>query len=71
MFTSAASGVVLLSSCMPLSLQMADFCEAIRTGEPPRSTAEVGLEVVRIIEAVDASLEDQGRRVEVVDPVAV
>jgi predicted dehydrogenase len=49
----------------PIRLEMADFCAAIRTGCSPRSTAEIGLEVVRIIEAVDASLEGNGKRVEV------
>ena len=42
-----------------------DFCEAIRTGATPRSSAELGLEVVRTIEAVDASLANGGARVEV------
>jgi predicted dehydrogenase len=42
---------------------MTDFCEAVREGTTPRSSHELGLEVVRMIEAVEASLED-GRRVE-------
>jgi predicted dehydrogenase len=41
----------------PLSLELADFCRAIRTGAEPRSNAELGLDVVRMIEAVDRSLE--------------
>ena len=48
----------------PLAVEMADFCAAIRTGSSPRSSAELGLEVVRIIEAVDASLEQDGARIE-------
>lgn len=40
----------------PLSLELADFCTAIRTGSTPRSSAELGLEVVRIIEGVCDSL---------------
>ena len=40
----------------PLYLEMADFCAAIRTGVGPESSVEVGLDVVRMIEAVDASL---------------
>ena len=48
----------------PLAVEMADFCAAIRTGSPPRSSPELGLEVVRIIEAVDASLSGEGARVE-------
>jgi predicted dehydrogenase len=49
----------------PLSLELADFAEAIRTGGVPRSSAEIGLEVVRMIEAVDASLAHQGARIDV------
>ncbi len=49
----------------PLYLEMADFCRSIRTGEPPRSSHELGIEVVRIIEAVDESLEQGGGRVAV------
>jgi predicted dehydrogenase len=49
----------------PLYLEMADFCAAILTGSTPRSSPELGLDVVRIIEAVDASLEQDGARVEV------
>jgi predicted dehydrogenase len=51
----------------PLLLEMADFCNAIRTGETPRSDAAVGLDVVRMIEAVDASLDQEGARVPVVE----
>jgi predicted dehydrogenase len=49
-----------VAAAEPLSLEMADFCEAIHTGETPRSSAELGLEVVRIIEAVDDSLAAGG-----------
>ena len=54
-----------LEAAEPLSLELADFCAAIRTGSDPRSGCELGLEVVRIIEAVDASLDENGARVEV------
>jgi predicted dehydrogenase len=47
----------------PLQLEMADFCRAIRTGDVPRSSAELGIEVVRMIEAVDESLGSQGARI--------
>ena len=53
----------------PLLLELADFCTAIRTGEPPRSSHEVGLEVVRMIEAVDGSLNDHGARIALAAPV--
>jgi len=47
----------------PLQLEMADFCRAVRTGDAPRSSAQLGIEVVRMIEAVDESLASQGARV--------
>jgi predicted dehydrogenase len=46
----------------PLFLELSDFCAAIRSGGQPRSSAELGVEVVRIIEAVDASLAAAGAR---------
>ena len=49
----------------PLYLEMADFCAAIRGGSIPRSSVDVGLDVVRMVEAVDASLADGGARVPV------
>jgi predicted dehydrogenase len=47
----------------PLGLEMQDFCRAIRTGSTPVSSDRIGLEVVRMIEAVDHSLEHEGSRV--------
>ena len=47
----------------PLSRELADFCHAVRTGEEPRSSAALGVEVVRMIEAVDRSLERGGEPV--------
>jgi predicted dehydrogenase len=47
----------------PLFLELSDFCSAIRDDSSPRSSAELGLEVVRMVEAVDASLERDGARV--------
>jgi predicted dehydrogenase len=47
----------------PLFREMDDFSTAIRTGSVPRSSAQLGLEVVRMIEAVDASLALNGARV--------
>jgi predicted dehydrogenase len=49
----------------PLALEFEDFCRAINDGSPPRSSALLGLEVVRVIEAVDESLAGGGVRVEV------
>jgi predicted dehydrogenase len=51
----------------PLSLQLRDFCASIRSGSTPRSSIAVGLEVVRMMEAVDLSLARGGTRVEVAD----
>ena len=48
----------------PMYRELEDFCEAIRTGATPRSSAALGLEVVRTIEAVDASLANGGARIE-------
>jgi predicted dehydrogenase len=55
----------------PLSIELSDFCSAIREGMRPRSSAALGLEVVRMIEAVDASLAEGGARVAVADLDAV
>ena len=49
----------------PLSLELADFCRCIRQNGQPRSSAKLGVDVVRIIEAVDASLRRNGTVVEV------
>lgn len=52
-----------IEAAEPLYVEMADFCEAIRTGGTPRSSAALGIDVVRIIEAVEASLQQHGTRV--------
>jgi predicted dehydrogenase len=54
----------------PLELEMRDFCAAIRSGSRPRSTWELGLEVVRMVEAVETSLARHGARVEIDTGVA-
>ena len=41
----------------PLQSELADFCTAIRLGSKPRSSARLGLDVVEIIEAIDASIQ--------------
>jgi predicted dehydrogenase len=51
-----------VDSVEPLSLELDDFCNAVRTGERPRSSASLGIEVVRIVEAADQSHRDGGRR---------
>jgi predicted dehydrogenase len=49
----------------PTYSELEDFSAAILTGATPRSSAALGLEVIRTIEAVDASLANGGARVEV------
>jgi predicted dehydrogenase len=49
----------------PLSLELQDFARAIRTGEPPRSHAGLGIEVVLAMEAAEESLRLNGKPVEV------
>jgi predicted dehydrogenase len=49
----------------PLYREMEDFCSAIVHGSELRSSAQLGLEVVRMIEAVDTSLASDGARVTV------
>jgi predicted dehydrogenase len=56
----------------PLFLELQDFCDSIRTGAVPRSSALLGYEVVRMIEAVENSFVLDGGRVslDTLDPVA-
>lgn len=49
----------------PLCIELTDFCRAITDGVPPHSSGKLGLEVVKMIEAVDASLQYDGSRIEV------
>jgi predicted dehydrogenase len=44
-----------IESSEPIALQMEDFCRAIRIGTTPISSARLGLDVVRMIEAADRS----------------
>jgi protoporphyrinogen oxidase len=50
----------------PLSLELADFARAITEGGRLVSSAEVGLDVVRTVEAVDRSLVEGGAPVAIV-----
>jgi predicted dehydrogenase len=54
----------------PLLVEMADFCGTIRRGGEPKSSSLVGLEVVRMIDAVDRSLDQGSARVEVAGAAA-
>jgi predicted dehydrogenase len=51
-----------VDSAEPLSLELADFCRAVRTGEPPLASAQLGVEVVRVIETAERSQLDGGVR---------
>ena len=53
----------------PLNLEIADFCQAIMTGSTPESSSELGVEVVKIIEAVDRSFATHGSRTLVSAPL--
>jgi predicted dehydrogenase len=44
----------------PLSLELEDFANAIRTGEEPRSSVALGLEIVAAIESAEASMRERG-----------
>jgi predicted dehydrogenase len=44
----------------PLSLELQDFANAIRTGEPPRSNLALGVEIVAAVEMAEASMRDNG-----------
>ncbi len=46
----------------PLHLECKDFAQAIRTGQPPRASGEVGLEVVRVLASVQSVLDSQEAR---------
>ena len=45
-----------IAAAEPLGLELEDFCAAIRTGSALRSSARLGVEVVRIVEAAERSL---------------
>jgi predicted dehydrogenase len=55
----------------PLALELTDFCNAVLLGSTPRSSAELGLEVVRMIEAVDRSLDAGGVRIAIDGAAAI
>jgi predicted dehydrogenase len=45
----------------PLALELEDLCRAIRTGSTLRSTPQLGVEVVRVVEAAERSLAERSR----------
>jgi predicted dehydrogenase len=54
-----------IDAAEPLSLELEDFARAIRTGERPRSHAQLGLEIVRVLEAAAASIASFGQPVRI------
>jgi len=65
---SYRSGDILIprvGAAEPLSLELADFAGSIRTGDRPRSHAELGYEIVAAVEAAEASLRSNGHPVEI------
>ncbi len=59
-----------IEAAEPLAIEVADFCETVRHGGEPRSSAQVGLDVIRTIEAVDGSLAAAGARVAISDDLS-
>ena len=55
----------------PLKLECANFIESIREGREPVTNGRLGLEVVRILEAADQSLKQQGASVILEQPVVI
>ena len=51
---------LVIESNISLAMEMLDFCSAIRLGAEPRSSAALGLDIVRMVEAVDRSLASRG-----------
>jgi predicted dehydrogenase len=60
-----------IDAAEPLGLELADFAESIRTGREPRSSAALGLEVVRALEAAHRSMELSGDPIELTTAGAV
>jgi hypothetical protein len=56
-----------LDPAEPLLRELEDFRLAVVKGLTPRSHAQLGLDVVRIVEAVERSLDLAGARVKVLD----
>ena len=44
----------------PLSLELRDFCNSVQTGIEPKASAQIGLDVVRVVEAIEQSVGADG-----------
>mgnify|MGYP000849015076 CR=1 FL=1 len=51
----------------PLNVECRHFIECIQKGQPPRSGAQEGLDVIRVLGAADKSLRSQGAPVQIED----
>jgi predicted dehydrogenase len=51
----------------PLCVELTDFCRSIMTSSVPESSAELGIEVVKMVEAVDRSFASNGSRIQLSD----
>jgi predicted dehydrogenase len=49
-----------LATDEPLRMEIADFAASIRTGQAPRSDMQLGLDVVRMVEAAELSMRHSG-----------
>ena len=60
-----------IDAAEPLSAELQDLCEAVLFGTTPRSSAELGLQVVQMIEAADRSHASGGANValDALDPL--
>lgn len=67
-YRSGAMIAPWIAPAEPLALELRDFARAIRTGEEPRSNARLGLEIVRVVEAIETSVRRGSRPVRV-DPL--
>jgi predicted dehydrogenase len=56
-----------IEAAEPLGRELADFAHAVNTGDEPRSSARLGLEVVRALEAAHLSVQRGGDPVELPD----
>jgi len=54
-----------IDAAEPLGIELRDFCNAINKSIQPRSSSGLGVEVVRMMEAVDRSLSSAGARISV------
>jgi hypothetical protein len=52
-----------IEAAEPLALELSDFASAILTGSTPKSHAQLGLDVVIVMEAIEASLASGGQPV--------